>query len=273
MAILYPVLYFLLVSGTVGRRYQLVTSWKRRLLCIWFLKYCVAAGVLNRGLNIRSHHQESSLKSNTIYFQASKVKCVITKQLCVNMSICKESNGSEKCRKIEKFLDSHPDFLAQYLHRRMQNAVLNYLENNPGFLKDYIRTKAAGVEDVVDPSLASSKRSSASCKPNSRTKESKEPPKPLSRHRHNHSSNNATLSLCRSHKVLPMNVAQEPPYLETNTPSSSHVSPDVEMHACRQVMRFCTDSLVKKTCFQIAQIYIFSIFTCARAKWQACATK
>lgn len=47
----------------------------------------------------------------------------------------------DQSNKLEKYLDSNPEFLAQYLQRRMQVAVTSYLKNNPGFLNDYLHNQ------------------------------------------------------------------------------------------------------------------------------------
>ncbi|CAK8687161.1 unnamed protein product [Clavelina lepadiformis] len=46
-----------------------------------------------------------------------------------------------KMNEVEGFLEDHPEFLAQYLQRKMQKAVTNYLEYNPKFLSEYLRNR------------------------------------------------------------------------------------------------------------------------------------
>ena len=62
--------------------------------------------------------------------------------------------------KLENYLDSNPDFLAQYLQRRMQVAVTSYLENNPGFLNEYLQEKIVK-DNVSAPDINGAQQSIA----------------------------------------------------------------------------------------------------------------
>ena len=76
--------------------------------------------------------------------------------------------GSHKSAKVEKFLNSNPDFLASYLQKRMQEAVSSYLEHNPQFLNEFLQGRppmchehAEAVPNKTLPDMVNTNRSPA----------------------------------------------------------------------------------------------------------------